>query len=171
MKTNHVLKHGREAEEEAEELYNDKWLLSVDGGDPIEVKEDDVVEFLSGDNAEITVEGRKITVNAKSSLFEKPNKEIDSSAYELKELDKYKWLIFKNNCEVTAPAGITAHSIIEGEAYTGATVTFKTGLNMKIRHVASISKTLSPGGVFGFRYNKTSEAVMYGTDPVNYLNQ
>jgi hypothetical protein len=61
--------------------------------------------------------------------------------------------------------------LFEGEADPGATVTFQAANGVNLRHVASVSKTLSPNGVFGIRFRDANNCVLYGTDPVNYLNQ
>lgn len=168
MQTNHVLKHGKEVEEE--QASYSRWRLKV-GNTTINVTNDKLITLLAGTNFSFTVDGDQITLNASAAAFKKPNKPISDATYVLKEEDATKWLIFTTNCEVTVPTGLSIHNIIEGEAYTGATVTFKAGNGMNLRHTDSISKTLSPNGPFGVRYNASNDAILYGTDPTNYLNQ
>jgi len=166
MKSNHQLSFDQEVKALGTGYIN--WKVKVDNGTTLNVTSEQLITMISSDNMLITRVGNSILFKAVIP-GPKPNKIIVDSTYDILASDKDKWLIFTVNCTVTAPTGLTTPNIFEGEAYTGATVTFQAASGVNLRHVASISKTLSPNGVFGIRAKATNDYILYGTDPVNYL--
>jgi hypothetical protein len=168
MKSHHQLSHDEEVKSFPQ---YEKWRFQLDDDAIKNITKNTLLKFAQGENMEITDEAGVITFKAVLKPYEKPNKPIPGTTYTLLSTDITKWLVFEQNCTVTIPAGLTTPMLFEGEADPGATVTFQAASGVNLRHVASVSKTLSPNGVFGIRFRDTDNCVLYGTDPVNYLNQ
>lgn len=146
-----------------------KWQLQVNNEAPIDVTSSKLIKFLSGTNGTVSLDQNgHLVFSATMAIIEKPNKEIEAATYELKDEDYDQWLVFKNNCTVTIPQGLSVHRIFEGETDPGATVTFEGATGVTLRHTASINKTLSPNAPFGIRVRDTDNYLLYGTDPENY---
>jgi hypothetical protein len=98
--------------------------------------------------------------------YRKTVKEVTTATYTINSTDQLRWLVFTINCLVTVPTGLLIDDLYEGEADAGATVTFQAAVGVTLRNVASVTKTLSPSGVFGIRGRANNNFVLYGTDPV-----
>lgn len=167
MKSNHPFLH--EEEVEAEAPGYDYWSVKVDDAAAVNMTTKKLFSFLSGSGIDFSFdsETNSLTVSAPDKA-PKPNKPIDAAAYTIEAADKGKWLVVNQDCVVTVPKGLTVAHIFEGEANAGATVTFQAETDAALNHVASISKTLSPYGVFGIRVKALNNYTIYGTDPINY---
>jgi hypothetical protein len=165
MISNHQLSHNEEVKGFTQ---YDHWKLKINNETAIEVSTKELLTIVEGSNMDISIAGNTVTLNALNTLYEKVNKVISSSTYTITESDKYKWLVFTNDCTVTIPTGLDTPNLFEGES-DGATVTFQAATGVTLRHINSISKTLSADGVFGIRFRSADNCVLYGTDPTNYL--
>ncbi len=166
MESNHKLSPGKEVDA-AGSSYT-KWKIRANAAASLDVPTDALITLLNGSNMTITRSGNDITFNSAPSLYEKVNKPVPGSTYTLEAADKTKWLVFEVSCTVTVPKGLLTPSLFEGEAMPGATVTFQAATGVTLRHTASISKVLSPDGVFGIRFQAIDNCILFGTDPVNY---
>ena len=167
MLRNHVAKHGEEVEPEGAGYQ--KWRLQINEEDPIEITSNKLLKLLSGSNATVSLnEDGEVVFAAQMKIVPKPNKYIDDPTYTLQDSDYDKWIVFRTDCTVTVPQGLTIHRIFEGESDENVTVTFVGASGTKLRHTASISRTLSADAPFAVRVSKENNYLLFGTDPTNY---